>query len=106
MSWDKVLAPHWQASRVRIELAVGAGVLSLEVSDNGRGMSEGDRAKERSFGLRGLTERACTVGGWVDVISGPGGTHLLLSVPLTGVDECEDEADDERRHDPSAWTPL
>ncbi len=106
------VSKHAQASRVQIELAVGAGVLSLEVSDNGRGMSEDDRAKERSFGLRGLTERACTVGGWVDVISGPGGTHLILSVPLTGVDETgtgletEDEAEDERRHDPSAWTPL
>ncbi|MBP6252562.1 MAG: sensor histidine kinase, partial [Rubrivivax sp.] len=106
------VSKHAQASRVHIELAVGAGVLSLEVSDNGRGMSENDRAKERSFGLRGLTERASTVGGWVDVISGPGGTHLILSVPLTGVDETEtgleteDEVEDERRHDPSAWTPL
>ena len=93
------VSKHAQASRVHIELAVGAGVLSLEVSDNGRGLSEDDRAKARSFGLRGLHERASTVGGWVDLSSGPGGTHLILSVPLTGVDETETglETEDERR---------
>ncbi|RVT49289.1 hybrid sensor histidine kinase/response regulator [Rubrivivax albus] len=110
------VSKHAQATRVRIELAVGAGALSLEVSDNGRGLTEADRAKARSFGLRGLTERASTVGGWVDVISGDSGTSLILSVPLepalaeAGAVDDEDEVDelddDERRHDPSAWTPL
>jgi signal transduction histidine kinase len=106
------VSKHAQATRVSIELVVGAGVLSLEVGDNGCGLTAADRDKDRSFGLRGLTERASTVGGWVDVISGPGGTHLILSVPLTEPgaeppdDESRDEADDERRHDPSAWTPL
>jgi signal transduction histidine kinase len=106
------VSKHAQATRVSIELVVGAGVLSLEVGDNGRGLTAADRDKDRSFGLRGLTERASTVGGWVDVISGPGGTHLILSVPLTEPgaeppdDEPEDGEADERRHDPSAWTPL
>lgn len=104
------VSKHAQASRVRIELAVGAGVLSLEVSDNGRGLTDADRAKDRSFGLRGLHERASTVGGWVDLTSGPGGTHLILSVPLGAVPATASEqrgADsDDREHDPSAWTPL
>ena len=34
------------------------------------------------FGIRGLHERAGTVGGWVDLSSGPAGTTLILSVPL------------------------
>jgi signal transduction histidine kinase len=107
------VSKHAQATQVRIELAVGAGVLSLEVSDNGRGLTEADRAKARSFGLRGLTERAQAVGGWVDVISGAqgqGGTSLILSVPLDDgpapADEEDVPAEDERTHDPSAWTPL
>jgi signal transduction histidine kinase len=101
------VSKHAQASQVRIELAVGAGVLSLEVSDNGRGMTEADRRKDRSFGLRGLHERASTVGGWVDLTSGPGGTHLILSVPLVGsAGDPEPDVDEDREHDPSAWTPL
>ena len=33
-------------------------VLSLEVSDDGRGLSDADLAKARSFGIRGLHELA------------------------------------------------
>jgi signal transduction histidine kinase len=101
------VSKHAQASRVRMELTLGAGVLSLEVSDNGRGLTEADRAKDRSFGLRGLQERASTVGGWIDISSGPGGTHLILSVPLSQAQpEPAPDTAAERRHDPSAWTPL
>lgn len=112
------VSKHAHASRVAIDLTLGAGVLSLEVADNGRGMTEADRAKSRSFGLRGLHERAATVGGWVDLASGPGGTSLILSVPVGGQRETEEEClegeqrdldldlTDNREHDPSAWTPL
>jgi glucose-6-phosphate-specific signal transduction histidine kinase len=60
-------------------------VLSLELSDNGRGVAPSDLAKARSFGLRGLHERASTVGGWVDLSSGAAGTSLILSVPLQDI---------------------
>ncbi len=76
------ISKHAQASRVEIDLSMAGGVLSLEVSDNGRGLSADDLAKEKSFGIRGLHERAGTVGGWVDLSSGPGGTTLILSIPL------------------------
>jgi signal transduction histidine kinase len=109
------VSKHAQASRVVVELQTGAGVLQLEVADNGRGITEADRAKARSFGLRGLQERAATVGGWVDVSSRPGATALILSVPLGTQADVDQQArdddgsgalDDEREHDPSAWTPL
>jgi hypothetical protein len=61
-------------------------VLSLEVSDNGVGLAAEDLAKAQSFGLRGLHERAGTVGGWIDLSSGAAGTSLILSVPLTDED--------------------
>ncbi|MBI5333207.1 MAG: response regulator [Burkholderiales bacterium] len=78
------ISKHAQATQVQVDLTLAAGVLSLEVSDNGRGLSQADLAKARSFGIRGLHERAGTVGGWVDLSSGPRGTTLILSVPLDG----------------------
>jgi signal transduction histidine kinase len=73
---------HAQATRAVLDLSLSAGVLSLEVSDNGCGLSGADLAKARSFGIRGLHERASTVGGWVDLSSTTAGTSLILSVPL------------------------
>jgi signal transduction histidine kinase len=76
------VSKHAQASQVVVDVSASAGVLSLEISDNGRGLSPGALAKAQSFGIRGLHERASTVGGWVDLGSGPAGTTLILSVPL------------------------
>ena len=76
------ISKHAAASRVQVDLSLTEGVLSLEVSDNGRGLSDADLAKARSFGIRGLHERASHVGGWVDLSSSPGGTSLIVSVPL------------------------
>ena len=83
------ITKHAQASKVELDLSMAGGVLSLEISDNGRGLSATDLAKARSFGIRGLHERASTVGGWVDLSSGPGGTSLILSIPLTEGDFLE-----------------
>ena len=76
------VSKHAQATRVEVDLSLAGGVLSLEISDNGRGLSSDDLAKARSFGIRGLHERAGTVGGWVELSSGAGGTTMILSVPL------------------------
>lgn len=99
------VSKHANASRVDIELSVDSGVLTLEVSDNGQGVAPGDLAKARSFGIRGLHERAATVGGWVDLSSNSRGTSLILSVPLEAPDDslADDEASRAATHDPSAW---
>ncbi len=76
------ISKHAQASKVELDLSLAGGVLSLEISDNGRGLNQDDLTKARSFGIRGLRERAATVGGWVDLSSSPSGTTLILSVPL------------------------
>ena len=99
---------HAQATRVSIDLSLAAGVLSLEVSDNGRGLTDEDLAKARSFGIRGLHERASTVGGWVDLSSSRAGTTLILSIPLDeGAAVQEDGSGsgplDDAAHDPSTW---
>jgi signal transduction histidine kinase len=76
------VSKHSEAGRVVVDLSLTGGILSLEISDNGRGLSSSDLAKTRSFGIRGLHERASTVGGWVDLSSAGAGTSLILSVPL------------------------
>lgn len=98
------VSKHAQATRVAIDLSLAQGVLSLEVSDNGRGLSSDDLAKARSFGIRGLHERASTVGGWVELSSGASGTTLILSIPLEpGAGGVTDDDDSAHEHDPSAW---
>jgi len=101
------ISKHAQATRVMIDLSLSRGVLSLEVSDNGRGLDRSDLDKARSFGLRGLHERAGTVGGWVDVSSSAAGTVLMLSVPVrragAGSDPDPAAFDQDDDHDPSAW---
>jgi signal transduction histidine kinase len=106
------VSKHAQATRVAIELAVATGTLTLEIADNGRGLDRDDLAKARSFGIRGLYERASTVGGWVDLSSSERGTTLILSIPLAAGDALPEVAPswaselDEAKHDPSNWGEL
>ena len=103
------VSKHAQASKVTIDVSLAGGVLSIEVSDNGRGMSADDMSKVKSFGIRGLRERADMVGGWVDCSSDAGGTTLILSVPVGshaargGESTFGDAGFDREVHDPSAW---
>jgi signal transduction histidine kinase len=97
------ITKHAQATRVQIDLSLAGGVLSLEISDNGRGLSQEDLGKARSFGIRGLHERAGTVGGWIDLSSGPQGTSLILSVPLDLAELPNEPEPDRRSYDPSQW---
>lgn len=77
------ISKHAEPTRVEIDLSDREGVLTLEVSDDGKGIAPEMREKPKAFGLRGLQERARTVGGWLDIASRPGrGTSVILSVPL------------------------
>ena len=104
------VSKHAQATRVDIELSLDAGVLTLELRDNGRGMVPQDLAKTRSFGIRGLHERAATVGGWVDLSSSSKGTSLILTIPLEpeaiAQVQQDGESQDSSAHDPSVWGNL
>jgi signal transduction histidine kinase len=105
------VSKHAQATRVRLDLMLAPEVLSLEISDNGRGLSSRDLAKARSFGIRGLQERAATVGGWIDLSSSAQGTTLILSIPMAPSTAEPDSAlaqvaEAGSEHDPSAWGDL
>lgn len=108
---------HAQATRVTIDLAFSRGELLLEVADNGVGLTRDDLAKARSFGIRGLHERASTVGGTIELMSGARGTTLLLTVPLGAAApagapseaavDADAGPDSDLEHDPtSAWGDL
>ncbi len=104
------ISKHAGATRARVDLSLAGSVLSLEVSDNGRGLNQGDLAKARSFGIRGLHERAGTVGGWIELSSGAHGTTLILSVPIPH-DAHRVPAEpqpylESNPHDPSGWGEL
>lgn len=78
------ISKHARCSEVRIDLSDAEGVLTLEITDNGRGIAAPERNKPKAFGLKGLQERARTVGGWLDISSREGqGTSITLSIPLT-----------------------
>jgi signal transduction histidine kinase len=102
---------HAQASKVVIDVSLARGMLSIEVADNGRGMSADDLAKAGSFGIRGLRERVDTFGGWADLSSDATGTTLIVSIPAgsgerdrsAGGTALGDAGPDLHRHAATVW---
>lgn len=87
------ITKYAQCSRVDIDIAEDRAALTLEVSDNGRGIHADELEKPKSFGLKGLQERARMAGGWLDISSQPGrGTSITLTVPM---DEAPDNTPNE-----------
>lgn len=74
---------HAQASQVNVAMSVEDGMLALNVTDNGRGITEAERLSRRSLGLVGMQERARLIGGRVEMAGLKGtGTSLHVRVPL------------------------
>ena len=74
---------HANATRVKVELRLNGGWLSLTVCDNGCGLPPGGRNKYGSFGLVGIEERIVILGGTCAVFSEPdGGTTVMVSAPV------------------------
>jgi PAS domain S-box-containing protein len=77
------IARHSGATKVEIFLKKQNGEITMEVRDNGRGISEADLTKSRSFGLLGMRERALFLGGDVEVKGNPGsGTSVKVQIPV------------------------
>lgn len=76
---------HAQATRVVLQFEFGPDVVTLRVTDNGRGFSpeQSPGANEGHFGLLGMSERTKRLNGKLRVVSQPGqGTRLEVVVPL------------------------
>jgi signal transduction histidine kinase len=82
------IGKHARCQHVTIDLVDDQHVLTLEVSDDGQGLSEGALENPKAFGIKGMRERAHAVGGWLDVsTNSQRGTSIILSVPLSRTGE-------------------
>jgi len=74
---------HAAASHVRMRLHQDDGRVTLEVTDNGKGITRERMTAPHSFGLRGMQERASLLGGYFHILGAPGvGTTACASVPV------------------------
>jgi two-component system sensor histidine kinase UhpB len=82
------IGKHANATRVSIKLVRTNRSVRLEVADNGRGIAARDRVKPKSFGIRGMIERASALGGQLTVSSAAeSGSVVELSMPLSASQE-------------------
>ena len=78
---------HARASRVEVKLERGERLITLQVTDDGCGITEADKARPDAFGIRAMLERARWLGGDVEVLGLPGrGTRIVLRIPAYGAD--------------------
>jgi signal transduction histidine kinase len=72
------------ATAVHIVLETEDGQVLLQISDNGRGITEKEKKATNSFGLLGMRERARLLGGTFEVAGEAGkGTTLTVRVPAS-----------------------
>lgn len=75
-------AKHADAKRVDVFFEVTTTEILLDVEDDGRGIAGADLEKTDRYGVRGMRERAASLGGEVEIVRRPeGGTHLRVSLP-------------------------
>ena len=76
---------HAHATHAAVRLAVDAGVLEIEISDDGRGFDQNAEAPTGwpRFGLQTMRERALALGGSFHVMSTAGeGTRVSVTLPV------------------------
>lgn len=77
---------HSGASRVEAKLAFEPAAVRLTVTDNGCGFRRAGEWPEGGFGLRGLKERAASLGGTITTESADGGGfELVVGLPMSPV---------------------
>jgi len=78
------VARHAQATQVEVSLEESTAFLTLQVQDNGRGITESEIHSPKSIGLLGMQERARLRAGEVQFQGTPGkGTTVTVRLPLS-----------------------
>ena len=78
-------AKYSQAKKITIFITERAGLLALQVTDDGLGGAD----PTRGSGLSGLAQRVAVVDGRLDVASPPGGpTKITVELPLRAGNRC------------------
>ena len=74
---------HAKATEIRVTLTCGDDSIGLSVEDQGDGFEVHSLRDRRGLGLRGMQERADSLGGTLTITSTPGqGTRVEVVVPL------------------------
>ena len=87
------VARHANATAVEIKVSADAKALTIKVRDNGRGVTLAQLRHTQSHGVLGMSERARSLGGKVEI--GPahdGGTRVRVWLPLTNHGEARDDS--------------
>lgn len=78
------VARHANATRVSVRLGKADDGVTLEVRDNGKGISQEQVSADRSLGILGMRERAILLGGEFAISGAPGeGTTMKVRIPET-----------------------
>lgn len=86
------VAQHSGATRVNAEFHQGDEEIILTISDNGRGLPEGQVIAQTSYGLRGMRERVAQLDGQILFDKPPGGgLRVTVILPLAAGHIVEDE---------------
>ncbi len=73
---------HSSATEVNVRLAREDGALTLEIQDNGKGISKEQLSAGKSLGILGMRERALMLGGELTVSGAPGkGVTVRVRIP-------------------------
>jgi two-component system, NarL family, sensor histidine kinase UhpB len=87
---------HAGATQVVVDLKEADGRITMEVKDNGRGISRKEMTNTRSMGLLGMRERAALLGGIFRIgrITRGKGTRVSVSIPSSHAPRQETEDED------------
>ncbi len=76
------IAKHAHATQVAVKLYHARGSVTLKIIDNGKGTSPSERLKPQSFGIRGMIERASSLGGKLTITpTKGGGSTVSIKIP-------------------------
>ena len=80
------VARHSKAGKVWVHLELQNGMVTLEVEDNGVGISPEALGQPKALGLLGMRERAVVFEGYVEIAGIPGkGTTVVVRMPIGGL---------------------
>lgn len=78
------VAKHARATQVMVKLTVSKRCITLEIADNGVGINMTDPMKPRSFGIRGMEERANMLGGKFTIsLINASGCLVTIKIPMS-----------------------
>ena len=75
---------HSGSRRARVRISLRAGILEARVEDEGKGVrrDQSEAGLKPGVGIQSMKDRLKTLGGNLDLRSGPQGTQIIASLPL------------------------